>query len=102
MKKTIGKVGTTSGLINATKLCSEIENKGIKDFIMEIQPETDEVMITSEENWDDILIAVNAHDPSPLPIPKTEMELLKEQVEMQDSVINELVFTIIPELQVNQ
>lgn len=41
---------------------------------------------------------IDNHDPTPRVLPPTELELLQEKVTMQDTVIEELMFVIIPEI----
>ena len=40
-----------------------------------------------------------AHVPIPLELPPSETEILKEQVALLDGALNEVLFTILPEMQ---
>lgn len=42
---------------------------------------------------------LDGHDPTPEPPEPTETELLREQVQMLDGALNEVLFTILPEIQ---
>ena len=93
MKKKIG----IDGEINAMKLAEEL---GGLFQAFEIDPETKECFLTfkdSDETKIDEII--KAHDPTPLPEPKSEMELLEEKVELLDGTLTEVLFNIIPTLQ---
>ena len=48
---------------------------------------------------DRVQAVLDAHDPTPEPPEPTETELLREQIQMLDGALNEVLFTILPEIQ---
>ncbi|MCB6569258.1 hypothetical protein LI142_07040 [Eubacterium limosum] len=62
---------------------------GEQEYTLEYQNATAEQVQT----------VLDAHDPTPEPEPPTETELLREQVQMLDGALNEVLFTILPEIQ---
>ena len=62
---------------------------GEQEYTLEYQNATAEQVQT----------VLDAHDPTPTPDPPTETELLKEQIQMLDGALNEVLFTILPEIQ---
>lgn len=96
MRKIVGKDGDK---INAVKLCKDFEDAGLKDFLVEVDPETKDVYVSYEFGFVEIDEIIKAHDPTPLPEPKSEMEELTERVELLDGTLTEVLFNIIPTLQ---
>ncbi|MBO1702216.1 hypothetical protein [Eubacterium callanderi] len=98
MRKNIGKEGSQSGQFNVMRLAEEL--KKIDITLIEIAPETGDIYLTfSDELESQVDTICAAHVPIPLELPPSETEILKEQVALLDGALNEVLFTILPEIQ---
>lgn len=98
MRKNIGKEGSQSGQFNVMRLAEEL--KKIDITLIEIAPETGDIYLTFSDELENQVDAIcAAHVPIPLELPPSETEILKEQVALLDGALNEVLFTILPEIQ---
>lgn len=107
MRKYVGKEGHQNGEFNVMRLSEELKEFEIKLF--EIDPDTREIYLTFEDELEMQVDAICvAHIPEPLQLLPNEIKLLTEKInsleiqnEMLDGALNEMLFTILPELQQN-
>lgn len=84
--------------VNPNKLYEELVNAGIEVLMLENNRHEGELIaentwITFAEGVDinKVNEVIDAHDPAPLPQPKTETEILKEQLEATEMALIELM-----------
>lgn len=76
--------------INQSKLMDELLNL---DLITPLKPDGttslqgNELYIENEENLTQIEQIIDAHDPTPLPLPKTEYELLQDRLKATEDAL---------------
>lgn len=98
MRKNVGKEGSQVGQFNVMRLAEEL--KEIVITLFEVDPESKEIFLTFSDELESQVDAIcAAHVPIPLELPPSETDILKEQVEILDGAINELLFKILPSLQ---
>jgi len=66
--------------VNTNKLHDELLGAGIAPKLVESKENTTWVTVDDSEEGT-VMEVVVKHDPSPIPLPKTELEMLKEIVE---------------------
>ena len=84
---------------NTHKLSVELKNAEIENCIWIYDDHLKIKFEPKDETVVEQIIFSHTPEPTPLPEPKSEMELLGEKVELLDGTLTEVLFNIIPTLQ---
>lgn len=73
------------------RFCEDNRKRNLKIYPDKYNPQT--ALCITLDNYMDYIVEYD------IPTPPSETELLREQVEMLDGALNEVLFTILPEMQ---